>query len=48
MDYFCGVDIGASTAKLVIVDENRQMVAKAIRNSGVDYAEGPTPNVPQA
>jgi len=39
MDYFCGVDIGASTAKLVIVDENRQMVAKAIRNSGVDYAE---------
>ena len=39
MQYFCGIDIGASTAKLVIVDENRQTVAKAIRNSGVDYAE---------
>ena len=37
MDYFCGVDIGASSAKLVIVDENRQKVAKTIRRSGVDY-----------
>ncbi len=39
MDYFCGIDIGASTAKLVIIDENRQMVAKTMRRSGVDYAE---------
>ena len=39
MRYFCGVDIGASAAKLVLVDENRRTVGKAIRNSGVDYAE---------
>ncbi len=39
MRYFCGMDIGASAAKLVIVDEDRQVVAKALRNSGVDYAE---------
>ncbi len=39
MRYFCGVDIGASSAKLVIVDESRQTVAKALRKSGVDYAE---------
>lgn len=39
MPYYCGVDIGASAAKLVIVDENRRMVARAVRRSGVDYAD---------
>jgi predicted CoA-substrate-specific enzyme activase len=39
MRYFGGIDIGASAAKLVIVDENRQTVGKALRKSGVDYAE---------
>ncbi|NQT18003.1 MAG: ATPase [Planctomycetes bacterium] len=39
MRYFCGIDIGASAAKLVLVDENGQTVAKALRRSGVDYAE---------
>ncbi len=39
MRYFCGIDIGASSAKLVIVDENRQTLGKAVRRSGVDYAE---------
>ena len=39
MQYFCGIDIGASAAKLVIVDRQRQTVAKAVRSSGVDYAE---------
>jgi predicted CoA-substrate-specific enzyme activase len=39
MRYFCGIDIGASAAKLVIVDENRQTAAKALRKSGVDYAD---------
>ena len=39
MRYFCGIDIGASAAKLVIVDEHRQTVAKALRKSGVDYAD---------
>ena len=39
MDYFCGIDIGASAAKLVIVDGGGRPVAKALRRSGVDYAE---------
>ncbi len=39
MSYFCGIDIGASSAKLVILDESSRIVAKAIRNSGVDYAK---------
>lgn len=39
MRYFCGIDIGASAAKLVVIDENRQTVAQALRKSGVDYAE---------
>ena len=38
MQHFCGVDIGASTAKLVLVDETPRVVAKALRRSGVDYA----------
>ena len=38
MPYYCGVDIGASAAKLVIIDEAAQTVAKAVRRSGVDYA----------
>ncbi len=39
MHYYCGIDIGASAAKLVIVDRNRQIVARAVRSSGVDYAQ---------
>ena len=39
MHYFCGIDIGASTAKLVIVDERSRMVAKSLRPSGVNYTE---------
>ena len=39
MDYVCGVDIGASAAKLVILDERSQVAGKAIRRSGVDYTE---------
>ena len=38
MPYYCGVDIGASATKLVIVDADARMVAKAVRRSGVDYA----------
>jgi len=37
MTYYCGIDIGASTAKLVLIDEDRQVVARALRKSGVDY-----------
>ncbi len=39
MQYYCGIDIGASAAKLVLVDENRDVVAKTARRSGVNYAE---------
>ena len=38
MGYFCGIDIGASTAKLAIVDETGTIVARAMKRSGVDYA----------
>jgi predicted CoA-substrate-specific enzyme activase len=48
MDCFCGIDIGASTAKLVIIDENGHVVAKAIRRSGVDYAEAAEQNLAEA
>jgi (R)-2-hydroxyacyl-CoA dehydratese activating ATPase len=35
---YCGIDIGASAAKLVLIDENQRVVARSIRRSGVDYA----------
>lgn len=38
MSYYCGIDIGASTAKLVLINEHGDIVAKALRKSGVDYA----------
>ncbi len=37
--FCCGIDIGASAAKLVIIDSQRRICAKAIRRSGVDYAQ---------
>ena len=39
MQYYCGIDIGASSAKLVIVDEDRKTLAKSIRRSGINYAQ---------
>lgn len=38
MPYFCGIDIGASSAKLVIIDEQGSVTGKSLRRSGVDYA----------
>ena len=38
MRYFCGIDIGASSAKLAIVDETGKVVGRGLRRSGVDYA----------
>jgi predicted CoA-substrate-specific enzyme activase len=38
MSYFCGIDIGASAAKLILVDHQRHSVAKTVRRSGIDYA----------
>jgi predicted CoA-substrate-specific enzyme activase len=39
MPYYCGVDIGASALKLVLIDDNREIVARAIRRSGIDYGQ---------
>ena len=37
-DFFCGVDIGASATKLVLLDTGGGVLARAMRPSGVDYA----------
>lgn len=37
--YYCGVDVGASATKLVLLDESQKLLAKAMRHSGVDYAQ---------
>ncbi len=39
MQYYCGIDIGASTAKLVVIDTAGQTIAKAMGRSGIDYAK---------
>ncbi|MHC4405297.1 MAG: acyl-CoA dehydratase activase [Planctomycetota bacterium] len=39
MQGYCGIDVGASAAKLVIIDDQRRIVARALRKSGVDYSE---------
>jgi predicted CoA-substrate-specific enzyme activase len=39
VEYYCGIDIGASAAKLAMIDGQGRMAAKARRHSGVDYAE---------
>jgi len=39
MEYFRGIDIGASTAKLVVIDRDRRVAGRAIRASGVNYTE---------
>lgn len=39
MRYFCGVDIGASTVKVVVIDQQRQVLARAVGRSGVDYSQ---------
>jgi predicted CoA-substrate-specific enzyme activase len=35
---YCGVDVGASSTKLVLLDEGREVRGRSIRRSGVDYA----------
>ena len=39
MKYFCGIDIGASTAKLVIADDQGRIAGKAMQRSGIDYTQ---------
>ena len=36
-NFYCGVDIGASATKLVLLDADLQVLAMAMRHSGVDY-----------
>ena len=38
MSHFCGIDVGASAAKLVLIDGGGSVVARALRRSGVAYA----------
>lgn len=38
MSHFCGIDVGASAAKLVIVDGVGNIAARAVKRSGVAYA----------
>jgi len=35
---YCGVDIGASATKVVLIDGDAAVLARAVRLSGVDYA----------
>ncbi len=37
-DLYCGVDIGASATKVVLVDGDGGVLARVVRPSGVDYA----------
>jgi (R)-2-hydroxyacyl-CoA dehydratese activating ATPase len=39
MQYYCGIDIGASSAKIVVINSDSQVVAKSIGRSGIDYAK---------
>jgi predicted CoA-substrate-specific enzyme activase len=34
---FCGVDVGASSTKLILLDGNREVRGRSIRRSGIDY-----------
>jgi predicted CoA-substrate-specific enzyme activase len=35
---YCGVDVGASATKLVLLDESQEVLARVVRHSGIDYA----------
>ncbi len=37
-NFYCGVDIGASATKLVLLDTEGRVLAQAMRHSGVDYS----------
>jgi predicted CoA-substrate-specific enzyme activase len=48
MTCFCGVDIGASAAKLVLIDGAGRVLAQTVRRSGVDYAAAATQSLEEA
>jgi predicted CoA-substrate-specific enzyme activase len=35
---FCGVDVGSSTTKVVLIDEEKNILGWAVRRSGTDFA----------
>jgi (R)-2-hydroxyacyl-CoA dehydratese activating ATPase len=35
---YCGVDVGASATKLILLDADKKIISKVVRASGVDYA----------
>ncbi len=37
MNYFAGIDVGASTTKSVIIDEKKEILSHAVTNSGADF-----------
>lgn len=37
MEFFAGIDIGASTTKAVIINDKREMIGYAIADSGADF-----------
>lgn len=37
MNYFAGIDVGASTTKAVIIDEKKEIAGHAVENSGADF-----------
>jgi len=39
MNLFAGFDLGASTTKVIIIDENKEILATAVKRSGLDYSE---------
>ncbi len=36
--FYCGVDVGASATKLVLLNNKKEIIGKVVRASGVDYA----------
>ena len=37
MDYFIGIDVGASTTKAVIIDEKKNVLSYSVTDSGADF-----------
>jgi len=37
MNYFAGIDIGASTTKAVIIDDSKEILGHAVNSSGADF-----------
>ena len=37
MNYFAGVDVGASTTKTVIIDKNKEILGYSVVDSGADF-----------